>query len=104
MLYRRGQSRIPDRVNRAYVAFGVNHVRAEKRLIRRIVNVPIRERADDRSRMFVHLHLFKPIQSGNFTANVRDISHKPQPIRSRQRRADACFAAVFVSGINGDLQ
>jgi hypothetical protein len=51
----------------------------------------------------VHLHLFvEPIQPGAFAANVRNIRDKPQPIRPRQQRANARFAAVVVSGNDGN--
>ena len=78
MRHRRSQPHILNRINRANVAFGINDVRAEKSLIRRVVNVTVGERADDRSRMLVHLHLFvEPEKSRAFTANVRDIGDKP---------------------------
>src|SRR5690349_18314737 len=79
-------------------------MRAEKSLIRRIVNVPVGEGADDTGGMSIQPHLvIDPVQPRALSRNMRDIANEPQSVRPWQQGADARLAAIVVAGDDGNV-
>src|SRR5262245_44985685 len=96
---------ILERLDRAHIAFGVDRVRADERLIRRVVNVAVGEGADDAGRVLVHPHLFVEVEKPQpfvFASDVRDVGDEPEAVGPWQERSDTGFGAVAMSGNDTD--